>query len=263
MEEKTLDETLKEPPAKPKIVEAETVKDDEADFLDRIVEKGSADGKLSRQSIRYLRNDGDPKRELIDIQRHWHWMDEKGKKRVIEIIMRRDESDAREKRLADQLRLTVGEKAVLYFQPDGSIVKKVLDENQTFTVENWPHILGVVYGDGEGELSKRRRYRILVGEIVKITNEKDYNKLWKTFGFLNEVDEDGKIIRENVFEEEKKNPSQKTKKPYPNTFGEASDADFKKSMASPEEKRNELKEASEDDEFDSEADEAENPSKEI
>lgn len=43
------------------------------------------------------------------------------------------------------------------------------------------------------------------------------------YGFLNEVDEKGNIIKENIYENQKKNPSKPTDKPMPSSFGITND----------------------------------------
>ena len=248
---------------KPKIVEAEEVKNEDEKFLEKIVEDGSESGKLSRNSIRYLKNVGDPSSVLVDVQRHVWWVDKDAKKRVVEIVVRDREGQqpgSRELNLAEQLRLTSGEKAILYFQPDGSINKKILDINHTFEVVNYPHVLGVVFSDGADEFTKKRRYNILVGEVAKITNQKDFERLWKSHGFLDEVDEEGNVIRENAYTINRKNPPKKVIGSMPTKFEQMSEKDVQNATADPSYKKNDLQEQTDDSEFDLIEDEKDNSS---
>jgi hypothetical protein len=216
------------------IVGVQEVKSKDDNFLDQIVEQGSSSGNLGSQSIRYLKNNGTPTPMVINTQRHAHWRDKDGKQRVIEIVVdgRDTSGDGKEEqRKAEQLRLKGGEKAILYYQPDGRIVSKILGVNESFTVENYPHVLGVTFGEGEGDFTAKRRYNILVGQIAAVKNNQDFETLWKTFRFCDEVDEKGKVVRENDWSKTRKNPPQPTDKPMPSSFGTLSDGEIKRAQA--------------------------------
>lgn len=232
---------------KPKFSEAEDFIDQDNNFLDKVVEEGSESGDLMRQQIRYLKNNGQPSSVLVDIQRHVSWWDKQGKQRMIEVILPNRESNNPkddEKKKAEQLKLVDGEKALLYFQPTGDIVKKVVDSNFTFTVFDYPHLKGVVMGEGSGLMSKKRKYNCLVDQILKVTNSRDFEQLWRTYQFLDEVDEEGNIIRENLYTKNLKNPPKKSDKPMPQSFGQLDEKQIP--MATKDFKRSEMEEATDD-----------------
>lgn len=211
---------------KMKFVEAESVTDDNEGVLSKIVGEGSEFKNASGDAVRYLRNDGQPTKFVVDKQRFVHWVDESGDKQVVQVVIRNREGveNIKEKMneenaLADQLRLTGGEKAILYYYKTGHIEKNIMGLNQTFTVTNWPHLLSVEFGDGVGVLVNKRRYRIKVGETVKVTNQRDFEMLWKMYGFLNEVDAEGEVIRENVYTKQLKEPVKKVEGEWPKSFG--------------------------------------------
>lgn len=214
-----------------KIVEAEEeLSASEDKFLENLVKSGSDTGEIRESAARYLRNDGQPTIIHADKQRVVYWLDIAGVQRVMRIIIPNRESGSsvldkdtdvsiEEGKIAEQLRLVEGEKALLYYQPDGSIEKKIVDINFTFDIKNYPHIKDVKFGVGSGINAKIRKYSVLVGQTIKVTNAMDFNGLWKTYGFLNEVDKNGNLVKENPQFSQSKT-EQKSNKSFPTQFVE-------------------------------------------
>lgn len=89
-------------------------------------------------------------------------------------------------------------KKVEYFDEKG---KKVdywnTDPDRDVIVEDYPHVINYPYGP-IGRPDQEKRITILVGQTVATSDKKLFEHLWKTFRFLDEVDEKGNLVKENT-----------------------------------------------------------------
>jgi len=179
----------------------------------------------------YLQNNGKPYSITIDKQKCIDWYESDGKRKVVEIIWPRRESlegpEAKEKRMVKELGIAPSQKALLYYASDARIEPgkpeevasgrplgkpKIMYEDKTFIVTHYPHVINYFAG---GKFEEGSSYNIPVAgsdwakklgaDFVKVENDTHAELIMKTFHFIDEVNEDGKIIKSNPWREKEDN----------------------------------------------------------
>lgn len=175
--------------------------------------------------VKYLKNVGEPKLKTIDSALKNSWTTIDGVKYNVMVIWPinrnndlpwEEKNDSQEAKLAKQLQLKASEKAYVYFDPNYGTgvpekgwskilyIKQGVAINHSFTVQDYPHIID--HPVGLGGTSGERLYTAKVGQTVKVSHQGDFKKLWTTFGYLDEVNEKGETIKENVYSSKRANP---------------------------------------------------------
>jgi hypothetical protein len=181
--------------------------------------------QISQEKITYLKNIGEPNLKTINSALKNSWITIEGKKYNVMVIwpVNRnndlpwdDKADSQEATLSKQMGLKGNHKAYVYFDPEYGTgvpekgwskvlyIKQEVPLNHSFTVQDYPHIIN--YPLGIGGIAGERTYSIKVGETTRISHQGDFKKLWDTFGFLDEVDATGKVIKENTYTGRKNSP---------------------------------------------------------
>jgi hypothetical protein len=73
--------------------------------------------------------------------------------------------------------------------------KTIVALDHTIQITHYPHILNFAVGTSR---YNRRVYNLMVGETIGIENERDADVLMKQYGFIDEVDAKGVVIKEGV-----------------------------------------------------------------
>lgn len=175
--------------------------------------------------MKYLKNNAQPRTLTIYQQRRTEYFGEasKGKfiKYRIDIAMHREIKplDERDRDGIDQIaiesNLPKNEKIVISYKNGKYSSEQRKNINYSFTVIHYPHIIGFKEGVG---MRDEREYNFLVGNITEVENDNDAEIAMKTFGFLDEVDEKGKIILENPNKPKKDDKFIVDLKNYPKRF---------------------------------------------
>ena len=150
-----------------------------------------------------LKNNGKPSVITISTQKWTEFFDKRGNKQKIKIVMYR--SDNNKDKEVEEFRLSKFEKCVVYWENDVYKSRVIRPITHTFTVESYPHLLNIHIGTGTFD---ERIYNFKVGEMVSIGLEKDFNELFLKFNLLDEVDEKGIIIKENVYTQRQNKPEE-------------------------------------------------------
>ena len=100
--------------------------------------------------------------------------------------------------------LTEMEKIYIRFRRDNAngdfkyVDEKRVDNNDSYTVENYPHIIGFKRGN---DMKDEKEYNILVGQTAEIDNDIYAEEMMKTFGFIDSVNGKGEINTEIQYPE--------------------------------------------------------------
>jgi len=162
--------------------------------------------------MKYLKNNGLPTKVTIYNDRERVYKDRvednKGTFNMwkIQVIMWRGEGPM-EAENADAKKFSVGrgEKLIRrYRSRDGGKNFSYVDErraqmNHSFQVDDYPHIVGFKIGNN---VSDEREYNILCGQTAKIENDDDAKTILDKWGFVDEVDDKGKVIWQNRWEKD-------------------------------------------------------------
>jgi len=166
---------------------------------------------------RYLKNVGKLTLKKIFFSKKNSWIDESGKKYNLMVVSPTNRAGdtkwsdtdlGEESKMALELKLTSEQKAYVYYDAgygtdvtkkgwERILKVKVMPINHTFVAHDFPHIID--YECGLGAAKGSRRYTIMVGSIIKVSNSNDFEHLWKSLGILDEVNEKGQVIKENQF----------------------------------------------------------------
>lgn len=71
------------------------------------------------------------------------------------------------------------------------------DTSRSLYFDNYPHVIDFRYGPA-GNKEAEKSINILVGQVVSTSDPMLFERLWKQFSFLHEVNDQGKIIKTNV-----------------------------------------------------------------
>jgi hypothetical protein len=164
--------------------------------------------------MKYLKNVGQPAKKEIYLQRfeNWYFSAKDKTRKIVEIVCpegTRESMGDEEIIKAKELGLKPFEKAILFYEDDGRIIpeiysrgsiykKEIRDIGYSFSVDNYPHLVGVVCSE-QGQFGEKRKYTILAGDRAEVSNTRDFQFLQKTYLFLDECDERGNVIQKNPY----------------------------------------------------------------
>lgn len=149
--------------------------------------------------MRYLKNNGTPSRITINQQVKVGYLNKKGEKKEIRVIMWRETAnEAVENNEAREIALPRDKKAIMRYQlkPDRTSIdgwRRVPDEDVeerrplgwTQDILNYPHIINFGCGTSAADIGT---YNILVGQIAEIENGDDAEEILKSAHFVDEID---------------------------------------------------------------------------
>lgn len=155
--------------------------------------------------MRYLKNNGEPTRITINQQIKVGYLNKKGDRKEIRVIMWRDEiNEAVENNDARDMALAKDKKAVMRYQlkPDRTSadgwaripsedVTEIRPFGWTQDILNYPHILNFGCGTSARDM---RKYDIKVGEIKEIENGDDAEAILKAYHFVDELDSKQELV---------------------------------------------------------------------
>ncbi len=150
---------------------------------------------------RILKNNGKPSVITISTQMWTEFFDKRGNKQKIKVVMHRSSDDKNKE--VFEFRLSKFEKCVIYWENDVYKSRVIRPIAHTFTVESYPHLLNIHIGTS---VYDERIYNFKIGEMVRIDLEKDFDELFSKYQLLDEVDEKGIIIKENVYTQRQNKP---------------------------------------------------------
>ena len=167
------------------------IEDFEKDLLDPDAEpRGTED--FSEMGIkggaRYLINKGQASKLKIDAQKAVAWLDEQGRKLMVQTIFK-DDDEGRDQRFG--LSLTKAHKGWIYYingEYRNVVVKPV---GLTFTTYDFPHIINFPIGTS---MMDERKYTLICGELNRIDRSEDADTILKNFTYVVETDEGGKPL---------------------------------------------------------------------
>ncbi len=144
----------------------------------------------------YLKNNARPRTITIYKQRFTDYLDEDGNKWNLKIICQREHNDDDEVKELKKFMVADDEKVIIFTKNGRIQERKTYPVDNTFEVENYPHVIEVHCG-----LSKfdERIYSIYVGGITEILRADDIEIIMKLYHFIDEVDEKGAVIRKNPY----------------------------------------------------------------
>ena len=152
--------------------------------------------------MKLLKNNGQPSAITIYSQRFIDYMGpaHKGKFDSFHIIigMVREESIDHE---VEKFRIGEDEKVIIHHKNGEYQRREIVPIDKSFVVTHYPHIVNFKVGLNQ---YNERRYNVLRGQTAQIENDDDADIIFKTFSFVDEVNEKGEIIRENRWQEDKK-----------------------------------------------------------
>lgn len=156
---------------------------------------------------RFLQNNGKPSVITVATQKWVQYYDKKGIFHKIKVVMKRDGDDDPD---VDKFRVPDDEKCLIYEENGVFKGKYPKPIDSSFMVNSFPHMLNIHVGRDK---YNERVYNFRVGDIVQIDCDEypaDFDYLFKNFSLLDEVDEKGGMIKENIYT----NPPRKEKIDY-------------------------------------------------
>ena len=186
----------------PDIQAEEEVKQADNESVGGIVKVASKE-LLSSKST-YLKHCGEPQEITITEQRFTNFRGEAedGKFHSYKVVVGMHRSDNRDPDPEHfELKLANNQKVVILYEDGEVLDKKVYPVEMPLTITDYPHIVKFPVGKDKWDAKK---YTILCGETVKVENPLHADLLFKRFGFLDKVDEDGKVVHRNRYRDDKK-----------------------------------------------------------